>query len=397
MGWLVCGLVLGCGEAERVPSASAPMQAVADAVPMMRASTSAPESGAAPIAGADSPARPPKTPPSVPPPRDASMDTPAPAPDALVPAENTADAGPQPEMGRLRVAGDRCPEGPFGDPLRGIGMPRRVMGGFTFTEGAVWIEGEQAFFFTEIDRPAITGRIYKYAPASGGVELWNDEVAANGLAVDQQGMMLAGAQDKQQVSRIDPKTKARSEVPGGSTYEGVVYNSPNDIVVRSDGSIYFTDSEYQRGGRPGQSPILGVYWISPDGVTTRFDVRNKPNGINLSPDTKWLYVSITDGSDSMKRYPIGVDGKPGPGETFIMPNSDGMAMDCAGNLYLTQPWGNGSPVIVYSPEGRRLGQIGPFGAGTFNVAFGGEDGRLMVVCSGDSIYEVSVSVPGFPN
>jgi gluconolactonase len=196
---------------------------------------------------------------------------------------------------------------------------------------------------------------------------------------------------------VDPVTGERSEVPGGVKYDDIVYNSPNDIVVRSDGNIYFTDSDYQRGGRPAQYPILGVYWINPEGVTKRFDMRNAPNGINLSPDTKWLYVSITDGVQPMNRYPIGPDGAPGAGESFITPNSDGMAMDCGGNLYLTQPFGAGSPVLVYSPDGARLGQIGPFGAGTFNVSFGGDDGKLMLVCSGDSIYEVDMTVPGMPN
>jgi gluconolactonase len=316
---------------------------------------------------------------------------------AAAPTENPPPAEAEMPEAPPRPAGMRCPEGPFGNPMEGISQPRRVESGYTFTEGAVWIESEQAFYFTEIDRPAITGRIHKYTPSTGEVALFTDDVAANGLAVDQNGFILAGAQDLQQVSRVDPKTGERSEVPGAVDFEGVVYNSPNDIVVRSDGNIYFTDAEYQRGGRPAQYPILGVYWVSPEGVTTRFDMRNAPNGINMSPDGTLIYVSITDGVQPMKRYKLDETGKPDAGENFISPNSDGMAMDCAGNLYLTQPFGSGSPVLVYSPDGESLGRIAPFGAGTFNVAFGGEDGKLLLVCSGNSIYEVDMSVPGLPN
>jgi gluconolactonase len=337
-------------------------------------------------------------PPMRPPPSAGGSANPNPAGDPGTPAtdEMMGAAEPAPPAAKL-PAGMACPEGPFGDPLEGISQPRRVMTGFTFTEGAVWIESQKAFYFTEIDRPAITGRIHKYTPETGEVVLFTDEVAANGLAVDQNGMIIAGAQDLQQLSRVDPATGERSEVPGAVEFEGVVYNSPNDIVVRTDGNIYFTDADYQRGGRPAQYPILGVYWVSPEGMTTRFDMRNNPNGINMSPDGTTIYVSITDGAAPMKRYNLDESGKPDAGENFISPNSDGMAMDCAGNLYLTQPFGAGSPILVYSPDGQSLGRIGPFGAGTFNAAFGGDDRKLLLVCSGNSIYEVDVTVPGLPN
>jgi gluconolactonase len=397
---LLCAVALLAGCSEQ-PSASPPATARSNpAVDMtMTNGTGANTAGAAantpPVRTGEAGAPAAIPAPAIPAPAIPVPTTPA---DRGMPSTGEMMAAPETPPAAAKVpAGMACPKGPFGNPLEGISQPRQVMSGFTFTEGAVWVQSQKAFYFTEIDRPAITGRIHKYTPATGEVVLFTDEVAANGLAVDENGMIIAGAQDLQQLSRVDPATGARSEVPGAVEFEGVVYNSPNDIVVRTDGNIYFTDSDYQRGGRPAQYPILGVYWVSPAGVTTRFDMRNNPNGINMSPDGAMIYVSITDGPAPMKRYKLDDNGKPDAGENFITPNSDGMAMDCAGNLYLTQPFGTGSPLLVYSPDGQSLGRIGPFGAGTFNAAFGGDDRKLLLVCSGNSIYEVDVTVPGLPN
>ena len=183
----------------------------------------------------------------------------------------------------------------------------------------------------------------------------------------------------------------RTTIPRGDMYLGQPFNSVNDVVVRQDGQIYFTDPSYQRGQRPGQ-PVTASYRLPRTGPPIRIAERKQPNGINLSPDGKWLYVA-SSGGDPLRRHPVAADGTLGPGTDLIMSGSDGMAVDCAGNLYLT----TGGQVHVYSPGGMKRGEITGFSGGTTNAAFGGEDAKTLLITGGGTIYRIALNVPGLPN
>ena len=181
-------------------------------------------------------------------------------------------------------------------------------------------------------------------------------------------------------------------------FEGQNFSSPNDVTVRSDGNIYFTDPAWQVGNRPENHP-QSVYRRAPNGDLSGAGVFNnrvealdnrRPNGISLSPDESLLYVAVSD-PNAILSYNLDAAGVPSASTTFINgTGSDGMAIDCAGNLYLTS---NG--VQIYSPSGDSLGSISVTGS-TTNVAFGGPENKTLYITAGDSLYSVELNVPGFP-
>jgi gluconolactonase len=305
------------------------------------------------------------------------------------PPEDASDAGAP-----LAPAGGTCvPGATYGPPLPENNRATLIQGGFDWLEGPVWIASQGALYFTEHTGTGTTGRIHKYTPANGAIVTFVDNVGTNGLAIDVDGRIVATKHDEQRLVRYDPATAALSPVAGGDTYMGSPYNMVNDVVVRIDGNMYFTDPDYQRGGRPGQNATAS-YRLSPQGVVTRIASSNEPNGIALSPDGKWLYVAST-GGDPLVRYAIAADGAVTGAPTTLSPlASDGMAVDCAGNLYLAS---SGS-IAVLDSSGRRIGAITGFvGATASNSAFGGDDRKTLYITTSSSLYQIPLNVPGFPN
>lgn len=293
----------------------------------------------------------------------------------------------------LAPAGSPCVPGQsHGDPLPRNRQASLVRGGFAFTEGPVWIAGQRALFFTEFRGTGTDGRVHKYTPSDGRFSVLVDGVGVNGLAADPDGQIVAGAHDQQRVARLDPATGARSAVPGGDRYQGRPFNQVNDVVVRGDGNIYFSDPDYQLGGRQGQG-VTAFYRLSPAGVVTRIGVAPQPNGINLSLDGRTLYVASSGGAP-LRRYRVAEDGAVDPAGAQVSGlGSDGMTLDCAGNLYLT--WQG--RVHVLAPGGTVLGEITGFQGGTTNVAFGGEDHRTLFITAGGGLYQIRMAIPGLPN
>jgi gluconolactonase len=201
-------------------------------------------------------------------------------------------------------------------------------------------------------------------------------------------------------------TLARSAI--ATTINGLPFNSPNDVVVRSDGTIYFSDPSWQNGGRASVG-ILAIYVVSPAGqvtqVTTPFSQINPggPNGVALSLDEQSLYVTGNGAPGSqIKVFPVALDGNLGTPTDFppaapLTVASDGMTLDCAGNLYVALP----DVIVVYSPTGAELGRIMAAGnAGPTNAAFGGPTGTtLYITALGQGIAQLSfveLNVPGLP-
>ncbi|MEJ7732314.1 MAG: SMP-30/gluconolactonase/LRE family protein [Polyangiaceae bacterium] len=287
-----------------------------------------------------------------------------------------------------------CPPPPWGDdPIPDGASVELVEDGFDFLEGPVWRSDLGALFFSNMhmgqpnDRPlnGPKGTMHKLVPPSD-VSVFVDNSSTNGLATMLDGSIIGCAHGIRGLELFDPVSAARTTFL--EDFEGDRFNSPNDVTIRSDGNIYFTDPDWQLT-QPAERP-QAVYRIAPGKVVSVITELNKPNGITLSPDEQYLYVGASDGQ--VRRFPLDADGTPGEPETFAQTGgNDGMAIDCAGNLYVTAQ-GN---VVVLSPEGDELGIIDVPGS-TTNAAFGGAERKTLYITAGSSLYSIELAIPGYP-
>lgn len=306
-------------------------------------------------------------------------------------SEATPDTGP-PASKRGPAGGD-CPLGmSFPEPVPAGATATLVKGGFIFTEGPVWVASQKALLFTEFDEDGTSGRINRYSPADGSFGLFHDGLGVNGLAIDDRGGLVGASHGLQGITRFDLTTRMRVPIPGGEQYEGKKFNSPNDLVVRGDGNIYFTDPSYQRpAGSAGQGVTALYHWR--DGVITRHGAGPQPNAIGISSDGKWLYVTSSMAAP-VRKFALADDGSVGAATPFVNQISQGFAIDCAGNVYLTSD----KLVRAFSPAGQPLGTIGGFPQDLTNLAFGDEDRKtLYITARPGALYKVRLNVPGYPN
>lgn len=317
-----------------------------------------------------------------------------------------------------RVGAELCPPGPFGSPLPDNLTPTPLVretgdNGFHNWEGVVWIN--DSLYWSELDSgPTPPARIHRFTPATNTfTAAFIANTGSNGLGVDQNGNILAATHDLGRIAIYALPGGARSDFGGTSatTFNNARFDSPNDLVLRNDGNLYFTDPDFQA---PNQRPQQNTraYRISPQGEVTQIEQLSNPNGITISPDGGTLYIDSGSGS-GLRRYTLDAAGAPSAGTDIqITGNSgalqtpDGMAIDCAGNLYVIE---NGaSRIRVLSPTGVELGIIGnvaggaqPFAQPVTNAAFGGADHKTLFISgfvSGGSagIYSVNLNVPGLP-
>jgi gluconolactonase len=288
----------------------------------------------------------------------------------------------------------------YGAPLPSATMAATlVQGGFKFLEGPVWFADLGVLFFSDIDTQGGNDRgppslIRRLTPPNT-IEDFIPSANSNGLAIAPDGQILAATHDTQSLSKFHPVTKARTNID--LRYLGKHFNSPNDLAVRSDGNVYFSDPHYQLGNRQSETGIEGVYRVSALGEVTLVDDKlQAPNGVTLSPDENTLYVST--GQATVVKYPVHADGSTGPVVLFAnTPSPDGMTADCAGNLYVTNQVE--ATVDVYSPVGAKIGSITAVPSCT-NVAFGGADRKTLYITAGPdqkaSLYSVQLDIPGYP-
>lgn len=256
-------------------------------------------------------------------------------------------------------------------------------------EGPVWIR--DALYFSDFSfSQGFPSRVRKFSP-DGTVSTALEDAGSNGLAVDAKGALVAATHKYKAMSRYDIASGRRADIATG--YGGQVFNSPNDIAIAADGTIYFTDPDYQKAAAPGGQPVTGIYRIATDGTVTLVDgSRKNPNGIALSLNGDTLYVNASDGA--VRAYPI-KDGVPQAGQDLIkgIENGDGMTLDCHGNLYVTEH----APkrVRVFTPQGRQLATIRT-DANVTNVAFGGADGKTLYITGAGAVWQVRLDVTGLP-
>ncbi|PPJ41100.1 MULTISPECIES: SMP-30/gluconolactonase/LRE family protein [unclassified Pseudoxanthomonas] len=257
-------------------------------------------------------------------------------------------------------------------------------------EGPVWRDG--ALYLSDfVHNGTFPSRIRRFTPPDRWETVLEDS-GSNGLALDQEGVLIAATHDRKQIARVDLGGGSRTALV--STFDDEPFNSPNDLVMAADGTLYFTDPDYQRKAAPGGQPLTRVYRHRNGATTVVDDTLRNPNGIALSPDGGTLYVAGgTAEGDVLRAYPV-VDGAPGPGRDLArISGGDGLAVDCLGNVYVTEH--GERRVRVFSPAGEVLATI-RVDANITNAAFGGADRRTLFLTGAASLWSIDLDVVGLP-
>ena len=264
-----------------------------------------------------------------------------------------------------------------------------------FGEGPVWDPRSRQFFYTDI----CGDTIWRCTPGAAPEVMLQPSAHANGMCLDREGRVLVAGWGGRTVFRFE---KDGSIATLASHYEGKKLNSPNDIVVRSDGQVYFTDPPggLLNVGMVGNDmqkylDIQGVFRITPDGrlilVTAEFVY---PNGLCFSPDEKLLYVNCSR-ERLIRVYDVNPDGSVGTGRLFYQytnpdrGNPDGLMCDVEGNVYCTGPGG----IWVHDPAGQVLARMKVPGHPT-NLGFGDDDWRSIYVTTVGNVVRFRTNVAG---
>ncbi|MBD2103123.1 SMP-30/gluconolactonase/LRE family protein [Leptolyngbya sp. FACHB-261] len=267
--------------------------------------------------------------------------------------------------------------------------------GFEFAEGPVWHpDGFLLFSDTSADT------IYRWLP-EGKIEIFRCPAGyPNGNTWDRQGRLVTAQHDRR-LTRTEPDGMV---VTLASHYEGKKLNSPNDVLVKSDGSIYFTDPPYGilEGSavepQPEELGFYGVYHLADDGTLTLLiaDLM-RPNGLVFTPDEQKLYVSDSQ-EGNVWVFEVRPDGTVTNGSIFAdlklpdqEPLADGLAVDSQGNLYATGPEG----IWIFSPAGELLDKI-LLPENCSNVAWGDSDYKTLYITTYSSLYRIRLNIPGLP-
>lgn len=296
----------------------------------------------------------------------------------------------------------------------------RVATGFTWVEGPIWIPSGY-LLFAEITSNSIRkltpdGTVSIFLQPSGykgTTPYGGKEPGSNGMTLDEKGRLTVAGHAHRDVWRLESLTPKAQITVLADSYEGKKLNSPNDLVYRADGSLYFTDPPYGLPTQGDNDPIKqlqvnGVYRIpgavdqkagappARDQLQLLVKDLPRPNGIAFSPDQKYLYVNNSQPKRFWMRYRVKQDGSLTDAKLFYDATSDprrgspdGMKVDRLGNLYSTGPGG----VWIFSPEGKALGTI-IVPEITSNVNWGGEDRKTLYITASSSIYRVKFKVPG---
>ncbi len=280
--------------------------------------------------------------------------------------------------------------------------------GFAWSEGPVWVAQEDCLLFSDIPRNAIMRwneaygtRIWMQPSGYTGVDHYGKEPGSNGLTLDRDGCLLACEHGDRRISRLTP---GGGKVTIVDQYHGKRLNSPNDLVLTSSGDLYFTDPAYGLPGRyedPTQElPFCGVYLVR---AGTReailvSDALKHPNGVALTPDEQFLYVTQSDRNAAfVMRYPRLEDGTLDKATVLVdltrhsaeeLGAPDGIKVDANGNLFTTGPGG----VWVLRPDGHVLGRI-VTGRRIANLCWGGDSSDLYL-CSTDYLCRVRTNTNG---
>ncbi len=268
-------------------------------------------------------------------------------------------------------------------PVPGSATVERIATGFQFVEGPVWKESAGLLFS---DIPANT--VYAWTAPAGTQPYVSPSGNSNGLTLDSQGRLILTQTGLRRVARRESNGV---ETPLASAYGGKKLNSPNDVVVKSDGSVWFTDPPLNiPNGQKAELTFSGIFRISLSGALQLLDSSlSQPNGICFSPDEKRLYVN-----NSTERviyvWDVVQDTLISNRRRFASMNpagyADGMKVDSLGNLFSAGPLG----IWVFGPDGAVLDTILVPGQ-TSNCNWGDPDRRSLYITSGNSVYRIRLA------
>ena len=298
----------------------------------------------------------------------------------------------------------------------------RIASGFKWVEGPIWLNG--SLYFAEIPSDSIR----KWTPGEEQVTMFitpsgyhghtpyrGPEPGSNGMTADTQGRLTVAGHAQRDVYRLEELNPDAPITILADGYKGKKLNSPNDLVYRSDGSLYFTDPPYGLRTQSDQDPekqlsVNGVYRL-PNATSQQAGAKpassqlqllvselTRPNGITFSPDENFLYVTNSEPKKIWMRYQVRPDGSLTDAKLFYDATSDqrpgapdGMKVDVNGNVYSTGPGG----VWIFTPEGKPLGII-VMSEKAANVAWGGGDRRTLYITASSSVYRIRLNIPGAP-
>jgi len=281
----------------------------------------------------------------------------------------------------------------------------RIAGGFEFTEGPVWTRDGALLFSSPntnvIYRWTPEGIISVFRPKSGysGLDIGRyHQPGSNGLTFDPGGLLTICQHGNRRVIRVNPHGDITVLA---DSFDGKRLNSPNDLVYRSDGTLYFTDPPFGLPGvfdDPAKELLFSGVFRAREGVVTLIsDELEGPNGIAFSPDERYLYVGNWDLERKIvKRWDVDEDGAVSNGVVFFdmtdAPSEDaidGIKVDAEGNLYVCGPGG----IWLLSPDGEHLGTL-RLAEAPHNLAWGDDDARTLYVTAETSVYRLRLNIPG---
>jgi gluconolactonase len=303
-----------------------------------------------------------------------------------------------PALDQLIAPGTRC---------------EKLAEGFQWSEGPIWIHDGGFLVFSDV----IANTAYRWKDGEGvsvylkpsgflGSNFKGKEPGSNGLTVDARGRLILCQHGERQVARMDAPTASPQSkfIPIATHYQGKRLNSPNDVIVASDGSIYFTDPPYGLVNQGINDPakqldFQGVYRVSPTGeLTAIIKDLTRPNGLALSPDEKTLYINVSDPEiPVIMAYDLANGQASNPRKFFDtkplldqkLPGlPDGMKIDKRGNLWTTGPGG----VLIIDSKGKQLGHI-LTGTNTANCNWG-DDGSTLYMTVNHELWRIKTRTRG---
>jgi len=266
--------------------------------------------------------------------------------------------------------------------------------GFGFVEGPTWIKSGAGYLvFSDIPN----NKIMKWTAKDGVTVFREDSKNSNGNTTDPEGLLVTAQHGSRSVTRTEKDGKITTLA---DKYNDKALNSPNDVVVRSDGTIWFTDPDYGiPKGQTKEQEGNWVYRLDPRSKALKIlfseKIFDKPNGLAFSPDEKTLYVADSGGPRLIRSFEVREDGSVAGGEVFCKIDKggpDGIRVDADGRVWSSA----GDGVHIFDAKGKLIGKI-LVPQTPANLCFGGEDGKTLFITAQKSLYSIKTNVSGTNN